>query len=98
MPSTKRAGHRAKSLDTRALALRLTFRHLRLIVAIAESGNLVGAAERLNMTQPAATKGLQEAEAIVGLPLFGRTNRGVVPTAFGNALIAHAHLILSQLD
>jgi DNA-binding transcriptional LysR family regulator len=75
----------------------LTFRQLRLVVAVTEAGNLVGAAKRLNMTQPAVTKALQEAEASLGLSLFARTNRGVVPTSYGEALVAHARLIISQL-
>lgn len=76
---------------------RLSLRHLRLVVAVVKEGNLVGAAHRLHLTQPAVTKALQEAEAIVGGKLFDRTNRGVLPTIFGDALVAHARLILSQL-
>ena len=35
------------------------------------------------MTRSAVTKALQEAEATLGVALFDRTNRGVVPTIFG---------------
>lgn len=76
---------------------RLAFRHLRMLVAIAEERHLVGAAQRLNMTQSAITKALQETEALLGEPLFDRTNRGVIPTIFGQALIIHARLVLTQL-
>jgi DNA-binding transcriptional LysR family regulator len=81
-----------------ATSSRLSLRHLRLVAAIADEGNLVGAARRLNLTQPAVTKALQEAEAITGTELFDRTNRGVAPTVHGEALIAHARLILTQLE
>jgi len=77
---------------------RLTLRHLRLIDAIAREGNLLRAAQALNLTQSAVTKALQEVEASLGCPLFQRTNRGVLPTAFGQALTAHARVILTQLD
>lgn len=79
------------------VAGRLSFRHLRMIVAIAEEGNLVGAAQRLNMTQSAVTKALQEVESLTETRLFERTNRGAVPTLPGATLIGHARLILTQL-
>ncbi len=76
---------------------RLTLRNLRLITAIAREGNLVRAAQGMNMTQSAVTKALQEIEATVGAALFERTNRGVLPTAIGDALIAHARVIVAQI-
>ena len=79
------------------LAKHLTLRHLRMVVAIIEEGNLVRAAKRLNMTQSAVTKALQEVEALTSARLFDRTNRGVVPTLFGDALAEHARLVLAQL-
>lgn len=80
------------------VAQRLTVRPLRLVVAILAEGNLLRAAGTLNMTQSAVTKALQDAEAQMGVLLFGRTNRGVVPTPFGSHLAAHARLILAQID
>jgi DNA-binding transcriptional LysR family regulator len=77
---------------------RLTASHLRLVVAIAEANSLVGAAKRLNMTQPAATKSLQVAEQQLEVRLFDRTSSGMVPTIFGEALIEQGRLILSQLS
>jgi DNA-binding transcriptional LysR family regulator len=50
------------------------------------------------MTQSAVTKSLQEAEALLGVLLFDRTNRGVVATIFGEALVAHSRLVLTQLN
>lgn len=79
-------------------AHRLTVRHLRLVAAVLAEGNLLRAANVLNMTQSAVTKALQDAEAQMGVLLFERTNRGVVPTTFGASLAAHARLILAQID
>ena len=76
---------------------RLTIRHLRMVVAIVEEGNLVRAARRLNMTQSAVTKALQEIEALTMARLFDRTNRGVVATVFGDTLAQHARLVITQL-
>ncbi len=75
----------------------LSLRHFRAILAIADTGNLIGAARVLNLSQPAITKALQEAEAIIGAPIFERTSRGARPTIFGDALIGHGRIILSQL-
>lgn len=79
------------------LTSRLTIRHLRMVVAIVEEGNLVRAAKRLNMTQSAVTKALQEVEALTRAQLFDRTNRGVVPTIYGGTLAEHARLVITQL-
>jgi len=76
---------------------RLTIRHLRLVDAIAQEGNLVRAAQRLNMTQSAVTKALQEVEVLIGVALFKRTNRGTVPTSYGENLASHARIVISQL-
>jgi DNA-binding transcriptional LysR family regulator len=85
------------NLRAKPLTGHLTMRHLRMVVAIAEEGNLVRAAKRLNMTQSAVTKALQEVETITRARLFDRTNRGVVPTLFGDTLAEHARLVLTQL-
>ncbi len=79
------------------LTSRLTIRHLRMVVAIIEEGNLVRAAKRLNMTQSAVTKCLQEIEVIAQVRLFDRTNRGVMPTMYGEALAEHARFIIAQI-
>ena len=41
---------------------------------------------------------LQEVEEILGVALFERTPRGVVPTAFGEAFIVHAQNVIAELD
>lgn len=76
---------------------RLRLRHLRLVVEVDEHRSVLHAARRMNMSQPAATKLLQDIEADFGVELFERSNRGVVPTAFGAALIRNARMILAQV-
>ncbi len=89
--------NRSKGYEMKLLTSRLTIRHLRMVVAIEKEGNLVRAAKRLNMTQSAVTKALQEIEALMKAKLFDRTNRGVVPTMFGDTLAQHARLVIAQL-
>jgi DNA-binding transcriptional LysR family regulator len=72
-------------------------RHLRLLVAIDEQRTLHRAAARVAMTQPAATRLLGELERQLGLRLFDRSPRGMTPTAYGRALVRHAHSVLATL-
>ena len=58
------------------LRARLKTRHLLLISAIGEKGNINRAAEDLNMSQPAASRLLRDVEEIVGADLFERLPRG----------------------
>ena len=77
---------------------RLKLRQLTLLSALGEVGSLHQAAERVGMTQPAATRLLQELEAVLDAPLFERSSRGVTPTDMGRLMIRHATAMLSGLD
>ncbi|WP_110687145.1 LysR substrate-binding domain-containing protein [Salinicola aestuarinus] len=79
------------------LSVRLKFRHLQLFVALDECRNLHRAAERLGMSQPAASKLLGDLEALLGVALFDRHSRGVTPNWYGESLIRHAHGMLTSL-
>ncbi|RKP53802.1 LysR family transcriptional regulator [Pararobbsia silviterrae] len=76
---------------------RLRLRHLQLMVALSESLSLRKAAEELAMTQPAATKALQELEDTVGVALFIRHARGMEPTVYGEAMIRYARVVFENL-
>ena len=67
-------------------------------MAIAEHSSILHAAEEICISQPAATKLLKDLETDFNVQLFDRTNRGVVPTEFGEALVRHGKLILAQLS
>lgn len=77
---------------------RLKLRQLRLLVAVGRHGNIQNAARELGISQPAATKMIQDLELDFEVILFERTNRGVIPTIFGEALIRHGKLIFSQVS
>lgn len=76
---------------------RLKFRHLRALVAVAEQGTLVRAADVLAITQPAVSKTLAELEDIVGRRLLERTPKGVKLTASGRVLLRYAGASLRTL-
>lgn len=77
---------------------RLKLRQLRLLIAVGRYGSIQHAARELQVSQPAATKLIQDLEADFEVQLFERTNRGVIPTVYGEALIRHGKLILSQVS
>jgi len=76
----------------------LKLRQLRLLVALDSERKLQLAAERLNITQSAASKMLAEIEAVARVPLFERTARGVEPTDYGSILIRGGRSVLADLD
>lgn len=77
---------------------RLKLRQLRLLVAVGQHGNIQNAARELGISQPAATKMIQDLELDFEVKLLDRTNRGVVPTIFGDSLIRHGKLIFAQVS
>mgnify|MGYP005990224379 CR=1 FL=1 len=80
----------------RHLLSRLKFKYLQLLVTVGEQRNILKSAQIHNMAQPAATKIIRDIESALNLELFTRSSRGVTPTLYGEVLIKHAKLILSQ--
>lgn len=80
------------------ISKRLQLRHFRLIQAISETGQLSEAAEKLSITQPAASRSLAETERMLGQALFVRHPKGMKPNVIGSALCRRAEAILAELD
>lgn len=77
---------------------RLNLRHLRMIVAIAESGGVGGAANLLGVTSSAVTHRIREAERRLGLALYDRVKGRLRPTPAGEVLRNTAERLLTDLD
>lgn len=77
---------------------RLRPQHLRLLVAIAQTGKLQQAADILAMSQPAASRALAEIEADLGAAVFERLPRGMRPTELGEKVLQRAAVILAEYD
>ena len=86
------------SSDSWFIRARLRTRHLLLLMAIGEEGNIHKAAELMNMSQPAASRLLSDLEEIIGTQLFDRLPRGVRANWYGKAMIRHARIALASLD
>ncbi len=79
------------------LASRLRFRHFQLLEVLSREGSLRAAAQQMHVTQPALSRTLEEIENVLGVKLFVRTSRGLVPTAHGVAATRSARYILEEL-
>lgn len=73
-------------------------RHLRALIAVVDEGTFTAAAHRLNITQPALTRTIQQLEAMLGTRLLERTSRRVAPTAEGSEFAARVRGVLGDLD
>jgi DNA-binding transcriptional LysR family regulator len=74
----------------------MNLRQLEYFVAIAESGSLTQAAERLLVSQPSLSQQIRALEAELGGSLFERLPRGVRLTAAGHELLAEARATLAH--
>ena len=72
--------------------------HLMIFHAIARTGGISSAAEKLMISQPAVSKQMRALERAVKAKLFDRHSRGVTLTAAGNELAGYATRICSLLD
>ncbi len=86
--------HASQFVNFRTLDLNL----LRVFDAVMAEGSLTRAAERLAMTQPAASHALKRLHTAVGEELLLRTAFGMRPTARAEALWPHVRAALAQLQ
>jgi len=86
----------ASTLPDAPTLLRLRTRQLLLLAQLGRERHLGRAAGALGVSQPAATKLLQQLEAAVGSMLFERGPRGMRPTPSGEVLIRYAQQLLTD--
>lgn len=88
--------HSASALLARLLA-RGKFRHLQVLVKLAELGSVQRTADSIGMTQSSVTQTLAYLEKMLEIELFERHARGVRPTAVCADLLPVAHNMLLRL-
>lgn len=69
-----------------SVVLNSNLRHLRLFLAVAETGSVTRASERCHVSQPAVTQVIGKLERIAQQPLFLRRTQGLFTTPAGVAL------------
>lgn len=72
--------------------------HLKYAVEVEKTGSISKAAENLYMGQPHLSKAIRELEESLGIAIFNRTSKGVVPTKKGREFLSYARNILEQID
>jgi LysR family transcriptional regulator for metE and metH len=76
----------------------IEIRHLKLLDAVAETGSLKNAAEKLFLSQSALSHQLRELESYLETPVFYRLNKQLVLTPSGKVLLDSSREILSRLS
>jgi DNA-binding transcriptional LysR family regulator len=76
----------------------LELRHLRCLVAIADTGTFTGAAIELGISQAAVSRNVLALERVLGVRLLHRTSRSVIPTTAGVRVLAQARQVLAAAD
>lgn len=71
---------------------------LRYFIAVAEAGHVGRAAQRLGVSQPALTKGVQRLEQVLDMQLFDRGAKGMVLTRLGTVFFERARQVCLGLD
>ncbi|WP_193334784.1 LysR family transcriptional regulator [Devosia beringensis] len=75
----------------------MKLQQLRYLIQVAESGSFTKAATKLNIAQPALSKQIRLLEDDLGVLLFSRDGRGVLPTAAGRELVDRASSLFTDL-
>src|SRR6516165_10521483 len=75
-----------------------TLRQLQYAVAVADALNFRRAAAACGVSQPSLSAQLGELEEALGARLFERDRRGVLLTPAGEALVARARRVLTDVD
>ncbi|MGY4289814.1 DNA-binding transcriptional LysR family regulator [Bradyrhizobium sp. LM2.7] len=67
-------------------------------VAVVETGSIVAASARLNLTQPGVTRRIQNLEEMLGAQLLDRLSKPLKPTAAGHEAYEQGRRLLRMLD
>lgn len=67
-------------------------------VAVVETGSIVAASARLNLTQPGVTRRIQNLEEMLGTELLDRLSKPLKPTAAGRRAYEQGRHVLRMLD
>ena len=78
--------------------MNISLRQLRAFLAVARQQHFRRAAESIHLSQPAVSRHIAELEAELGIRLFDRTTREVVPTEAGRYLESAMGRVLDELE
>lgn len=84
-------------MTRRLIDPRIKLRHLTCFLEVVRLKSVAGAAEALSISQPAASKTIQDLEDLLGAPLFDRSRRSLFLTSFGEVFYRYAGTGLAAL-
>ena len=76
----------------------MTLQQLRFLIAVAESGSINAAAQRLYTAQSNISNAVKSLEQELHLEIFTRSSRGVALTNDGTELLGYARQVVEQAD
>ena len=76
----------------------LEIKHLRMICAIAETGNMTRAAEKLFISQSALSQQLKDIEGKLKVDMFFRTRKKMILTPIGKKLSETARQVIATVE
>jgi len=76
----------------------MNIRDLEAFVAVVETGSIIGASARLNLTQPGVTRRIQNLEERLGVALLDRQSKPLKPTSSGREAYEHGRRVLRSLE
>lgn len=72
--------------------------HLKYAVEVERTQSITQAAENLFMAQPNLSKAIRELEDTLGISIFERSSKGVIPTQKGSEFLAYAKNVLAEIE
>ena len=79
------------------ISRRLKLRHLNVLLAVAEWGNMARAAEHLAISKPAVSKAISDLENTLGVRLLDRSPQRLELTLYGRAFLKRSIAIFNDL-
>jgi LysR family hydrogen peroxide-inducible transcriptional activator len=76
----------------------MNLRDLHYLIAVADLRSFVQAADRCCISQPTLSTQIKKLEDELGIRIFERTNKKVLPTELGEQIVASARRILKEQD
>ncbi len=76
----------------------MTIRHLRILIAVADTGQMSAAAKQLYITQPTVSQAIADIESAYGVRVFERLSRKLYITPAGAQMLDYARHIVSAFD
>src|SRR5215510_4536056 len=82
---------------TERIGRRVRLRDLHILLAVAQTGSMSRAADRLAISHPVVSKTITDLEHALGVRLLDRTPQGTEPTAYGRALLGCGTVVFDEL-